>query len=178
MPRVARATLVSLMIVFLWSPAAAQTEANGIRALVSDGQKVVIIDEQGNVVEGRISSIRADGLQLSTDAGTTHVSYREIVRIDRPRDTLLNGTLTGLGVGAAFGFVAVALDGCASFFGCPQTAEFVGVSLIMGGFGSAIGAAFDALIRRDREIYRRGRGTSVAPIVAPGVRAVAVSVSW
>ena len=177
MPRI-RIALLTLTIVPLWSPAWAQTDADRIRALVKDGQKVVITDDQGRVVRGRISSIHANGLQLVADGRTTDVGYPDIVRIDHPPDMLWDGALNGLGVGAGFGLIAVALNGCKGFFGCPTLGEYVVVSSFTGGLGSAIGLGIDALIRRDREIYRRGVRRTLAPVVAPGLRAAVVSVSW
>ena len=180
MSHMARAAILTLAIVPLWSSTAwAQTDADSIRALVKDGQKVVITDDQGRVIRGQISSLRADGLQLVADGQTTDVSYPDIVRIDRPPDRVRDGALNGFLVGAGFGVISMALDDCEeSFFGCPGAGEYAIVALITGGLGSAIGLGIDALIRRDREIYRRGVRTTLAPVVAPGLRAARVSISW
>jgi hypothetical protein len=172
------AALLTLAFVLLWSPARAQTDGGRIPALVKEGQKVVITDDQGRVVSGRISSIRADGLELLADGETTDVRYPNVVRIDHPPDRLWNGALTGFGVGAGLGVLVVASDDCSSFFGCPEAVDYLAGSVLIGGIGSAIGTVIDALIRQDREIYRRRPRATLAPVVAPGLKAALVSVWW
>ena len=62
----------------------------------------------------------------------------------------------------------------------PTAGDYVTATLILGGLGTAVGVGIDALIRRDREIYRRGGGarTTVAPALGRSVRGVVVSVTW
>jgi len=114
------------------------------------------------------------------------VPFARIVRIDRPGDSLANGALIGFGVGTALGLAAMAVDNrtdCAQveLYCFNLTAgEYVTATLILGGLGTAVGVGIDALIRRDREIYRRGGGarTTVAPALGRSVRGVVVSVTW
>jgi len=75
-------------------------EAEEIRRRVRVGQKVSITDDQGRQVEGRISTLSADGLTLVSRRDSTDIPYDRIVRVDRPRDGLGNGAVWGLGVGA------------------------------------------------------------------------------
>jgi hypothetical protein len=162
-------------------------EAERIRASVKDGQRVVVTDDQGREFAGKIAEIGADTLRLLVGTQPTAVRFASIVRIDRPHDTLANGALIGLGVGAAFGLTAVALEDArecnpAAFFDCsdPSLAGYVIIPLMTGGLGSAIGVGIDALIRRDRTIYRRGDHvrTTLRPIAGHGVRGVVAAVSW
>jgi hypothetical protein len=98
---------VVLAILFASSPALAQTDTEKIRARVKHGQKVSITDDQGQEIKGRISTMTADGLTILVDGGSADVPYDRIVRIDRPNDSLANGALIGLGVGAALGLARV-----------------------------------------------------------------------
>ena len=182
-PLTTRATLLALVLASLAIPAWAQTDGERIRARIRDGQKIVITDDQGREITGRITNLGADSVQILANGQATDVGYGQILRIDRPPDTLANGALTGLGVGAAFGLVSLVVEhaGCdrQEFLGCPEPLAYLVIPAITGGLGSAIGVGIDALIRRDREIYRRSTArATVAPVMTRGLRGAVVSVSW
>jgi hypothetical protein len=168
--------------------AAAQTEGGDIRARVKEGQKVSITDDQGRELNGRITTLAADTLTVTPDrAPRVMVPYTQIVRIDRPHDTLANGALIGFGTGAALGFAAIAADDArscdpAAFFDCsdPSGAGYMVGTLLAGALGTAVGVGVDALIHRDRGIYRRGGTARVAlsPVLARGTRSAVLSLSW
>ncbi len=65
--------------------AAAQTDADAIQALVKNGQNVSITTESDGSV-GRIGTMTADTLSITTRRERTTVPYRQIVRIGRPPD--------------------------------------------------------------------------------------------
>ena len=109
----------------------------------------------------------------------TGVPDERIVRIDRPHDGKLDGTLIGLGVGAGLGLIAAAAtdDSC---LGCPDRG-FVALaaSSMLGGLGAAFGFGLDAAIRRETNIYRRPSATlSLSPTLGRSRRGVAIAVSW
>ena len=89
--------------------------------------------------------------------------------------------MIGLGTGAAFGLLgrplARRLD---EDYYLLRSRFVIGSALVFGGIGAGIGVGVDALIRRERVIYRRdGRPqTRVAPVVGPGVGGAVVSVTW
>ena len=89
---------------------AASPDADKIRRRVKDGQKIVVTDDQGRTLSGRIGELRPDALMLLVGRDTTKVPYDRIVSIDRPRDRLWDGALVGLVVGAGIGAVAAASD--------------------------------------------------------------------
>lgn len=176
-----------LAILSVPSHALAQAGAERIPALVNPGQEVSITDDRGQAFHGRIDAVTIDGLDLLVDGKKASVPYVRIAKIDRPRDSLVNGTLIGLGVGAGVGVAIVAdwRSGChPAFLGgisCPgqsAAADAVGAAFF-GAFGAAIGLASDALNRSGRQIYRRGgvRAT-VAPAVGGGVRGAVATVRW
>ena len=170
------------------APAAStQENAEEIRRVVKAGHKVSILDDQGREVTGRIGELTADAVTLLVGSERTDVPYNRILRIDRPHDGLSNGAMIGFGIGAALGFAAVLSeenDDCdpSPFFGCgdPTAAAYVVAPLFVGGIGAGVGVAVDALIRRDRNLYRRPGVTavSVSPALGRGRRGIAVAVSW
>ena len=189
-PIVRACAFVGVVLLLTPGHASAQTEADDIRAQVKEGQKVSITDDQGYEFNGRITAITADALTVtSKEAPPMVVPYAQIVRIDRPHDTLANGALIGFGVGAALGFGLMAaedLESCEPDFGwfsdCsdPTAVGYVASTLVGGALGTAVGVAFDAMIRRDRGIYRRGERAQVglSPVLARGRRGAVLSMSW
>jgi hypothetical protein len=178
---------VALAVLFASSPCLARTDGENIRTRVKDGQRVSITDESGQVFNGTIGAITADGLSIQADGKSADVRFDRIVRIDRPNDGLANGALIGLGTGAAIGLAALAAEDhrdCdpMAFYDCsdPAAGGYVAVTLLGAGLGTAIGVGVDALIHHKREIYRRGDGTHVtaAPAFGHGVRGAVVSVTW
>jgi hypothetical protein len=177
------------MLVAYWVPAGAQTEAETIRSILREGQKVSVTDDGGRELDGRIVSLGVSTLSLQHDrTKQTEIPYGDVLRIDRPRDGLSNGALIGLGVGAAFGLTAWAVDRDPGpcdpdgWWECspPGTTEYVAATLVTAGLGAAIGVGVDALIRRERNLYRRGQATRITlvPTLAAYVRGVSVSISW
>ena len=178
---------VALAVLFASSPCLAQTDVENIRSRVKDGQKVSVTDDSGQVFNGRVGAITAEGLRIQADGKNADVRFDRIVRIDRPHDGLANGALIGLGAGAAFGLVTIAVEDnrdCdpLGFYSCsgPTAGSYVPGTLLGAGLGTAIGVGVDALIHRKREIYRRAGGTHVtaAPAFGHGVRGAVVSVTW
>jgi hypothetical protein len=187
-PIVRACAFVAIVLLLTPGHASAQTEADDIRARVKERQKVSITDDQGREVNGMIITIAADTLTLTRDkAPYVVVPYAQIARIDRPHDTLANGALIGFGVGAALGFGLIAADDLEScenpdWWGCsdPTGVSYVASTLLGGALGTAVGVGVDALIRRDRGIYRRGERAQVglSPVLARGRRGAVLSMSW
>ena len=169
---------LGLATCLLASPAFAQTEGPGVSGLVKQGQTIDVIDDQGQESRGKVRSLSSSILTLDRNGTSTEIPFDRIAQIARPTDGLGNGALIGLGAGVAFGLLAstVGTDDC-----LPCGAGFVvGSALVAGGIGAGIGVGVDALIRRDRVIYRRDtrRQTRVAPVLGRGVAGAVVSVNW
>jgi hypothetical protein len=178
---------VALAVLFASSPCLAQTDVESIRTRVKDGQKVSVTDDGGQVFNGRISAITADGLSMQVGGKSADVRFDRIVRIDRPNDGLANGALIGLGVGAALGLATIAAEDhrdCEplAMFDCsnPTAGGYAAVTLLGAGLGTAIGVGVDALIHHKREIYSRvgGAHAVIAPAIGRGVRGAAVTLTW
>ena len=161
---------------------AASPDADTIRRRVKDGQKIVVTDDQGRTLSGRIGELSPDALMLLVGRDTTKVPYDRIVSIDRPRDRLWDGALVGLVVGAGIGLAgAVAAASDDPNWGSPSPAHVALVAPpMLGGIGAAIGVGVDAAIRRDSNLYRRTGSTriSLSPALGPRHRSVAISVRW
>ncbi len=168
--------------------ATGESDAEAIRRRVAEGQQVWITDDEGREWRGRIQVLAHDMLTLVLkDRRQKGVPYGNIIRIDRPHDSLANGALIGFAAGAGLGLVAVISEEnaeCqpAGFFSCgdPPAGAYLAAPLILGGLGSAVGVAIDALIRRDPNLYRRGgeRRVTLAPAIKHGVRGFSMSVRW
>jgi hypothetical protein len=178
-----RARLV-LAASLLASPAFAQSDGASMRTLVKLGQTLEVIDDQGQEVRGRVRSLSADALTLDRKGTQTEIPFQRITQIARPNDNLANGALIGLGAGVAFGLVGatVGTDDCDEvYYECYGGPRFIAAAaLVFGAIGAGIGVGVDALIHRERVIYRRDgrRQTRVAPVVGPGVGGAVVSVTW
>ena len=91
--------------------------------------------------------------------------------------------MIGLGAGVAFGLLGstVGTDDCDGYYGyyC-GTGWVIGSAVVFGAIGVGVGVGVDALIRRDRVIYRRDgrRQTRVAPVLGAGVAGAMVSMTW
>ena len=162
--------------------ASAQTDAAEIRRRVEDGQKIVIVDDQGRELKGRIAGLRADALTLLVARHRTDVPYDRIVRIDRPRDGVWEGALIGLGIGAGLGLIgALAAATDDSGWGSPNPADVARIApLVFGGIGAGIGLGLDAAIRHETNLYQRQGATriSLSPALGRSRGSVAILVSW
>jgi hypothetical protein len=151
--------------------------------VVRKGQTVEVIDDEGREITGKVSLVSQAALHLVRDGTATEIAFARITQIARPTDSLANGALIGLAAGAAFGVLGatVGTDDCDDYFApCFEGPRYViGSALIFGGIGAGIGVGIDALIRRNRVVYRRDGPTAhVVPVVGRGAKAVVVSLRW
>jgi hypothetical protein len=173
-----------LGVLIAASSAAAQTEYGRLFYLLKIRQEVVIIDEDGRKLRGRVADLSTDRLELATRRGHVDILYNRIVTIDRPSDGLRNGAILGATTAATIGLIGLAVNdtACRTHFRCESNAQWSWPWAIGGGaaFGAVVGAAVDAVTRHARVIYRRGTGvqTTFRPTVGRGVRGAVVSLRW
>jgi hypothetical protein len=155
--------------------------------VVRKGQTVEVIDDEGREITGKVSLVSQAALHLVRDGTAMEIPFARITQIARPTDSLADGALIGLAAGAAFGVVAAT----AGTTDCDESSEYwgpcfggprfiIGSALIFGGIGAGIGVGIDALIRRNRVVYRRDTGFTarVVPIVGRGRTGAAMTIRW
>ena len=182
------ATYSIVFAVAISVPAHAQSPEGAINAAVKDGEKVRIAAEGGREFRGRIVARGPHGLTVANRAERTDVPYEQITRIDRQADSLLNGTLIGLGIGVGLGVIAEMNEnnysrdpfcGMGFFENCSDDSS--GRYLVFWSAGGMlIGAGIDALIHRPKTIYRRAGDARVvfAPAVGRGGAGARLAVRW
>ncbi len=107
--------------------------------------------ERAQTVRGRLESATEDKLTLRLPDGKQRtVDASQVVRIHRiHKDSIANGALIGLGVGAAAGAIAGAAQD-------PERTDLTrsGSALIFGSLGAAIGAGIGAIADSAKIEYR------------------------
>ena len=175
------ATRALILLLFFCGAAQAQTTAaDEIRKVVKPGQHLGVTDQGGQEVKGRVVDLGPDSFALQTKGQRRDLRYAETVRIDR-MDSLRNGALFGLMVGAGLGVALVGDSGCDPVaFGCadPSAGNYLATALVFGGVGAAVGTGIDALIGGTRTIYRRGGHVQVRPALHRTAAGAVISVNW
>jgi hypothetical protein len=181
-----RNSSVLFVVVFLMAmecSAQTATSFEQLQLLVKPGDSVYVTDSSGNTVKGRISQLSSTSFGLTVNGQRRDLLQTDVWQIRQWRnDSLKNGALIGLGVGAGLGTVGAI--GCWSAEGESCGAAAVGLIGLAGGIGAAIGVGLDALIPAKQTIYQnytsnRTSGTfRVAPIVNRKDKGIKVAFSF
>jgi len=166
--------LALIALLATTAPAAAQTAASfeELPSVLRKGDLVTVTDDQGRRLGGRILDLSPSGLSLEYTGARIDLGADQVASIRHRRfDSLQNGTLIGVGIGAIPGF----LLGAAAW----ESGGF-GYAMALGlGVGGGIGALVDASIRESRVVYRPTGAArqrwAVAPLLSAHRRGVAVS---
>src|SRR5688572_28043798 len=160
---------IAALIILVASTAEAQELAgtfDQLRVLVKPGDTLTVVDDSGQRVEGKVSSLSASALSLMVSGTPRQFLSTEVNTIEkRGPDSVKNGALIGLAIGAGIGtagmvaLVATAEDDVVGFMA-------VGV-LMYAGIGAGIGTRIDSLIEGRRAIYAISGSARSALIVAP-----------
>jgi hypothetical protein len=177
--------VVILSALALPVSAAAQEPAASLEELtrwVRIGDSVTVTDGGGRKVAGRIAGLKPESIALAVDAAVREFPQADVLAITRrEHDSLRNGALIGMGVGAGFFVLAVTADG-----GCPYYEDCAALltmgTLFYAGLGAGIGAGIDALVPgRQSVIYRRPPGkphVRLSPRFAPARQGLLLSVTF
>lgn len=187
-----------LTAALLPSNARAQTATQSfteLQGMLRRGQMVVVTDESGRETQGKLAELSVSSLVIFTkekthdsrgmehETWTAKQSFAEgAIKEIRRRDSLGNGALIGLAVGAIPAVVAAVVFGgaCANEGGsCP--AYSVGLPALFAGAGAAIGAGVDAMIGRHKVVYvspPRTRALTFSPVFGRDRQGVLVSVRF
>jgi hypothetical protein len=178
--RTFRAATLSAAMVAAAANAGAQGIASNfteLRLLVRPGDRITVTGSNG-AITGTLARLSSSVLVLDAGRQTVELRESDVTAIRQRRsDSLQNGALIGLGVGAGLFLAAVAgaddldLSGWAA----------IG-ALECAGLGAGIGAGVDALITRRQVIYERASGqearVSVSLVATPGRRGVRASIRF
>jgi len=176
------APLAAVLIVLVPVVATAQEPVKSFDQLntrLKVGDTIWVTDAQGREVKGRIAELNAASLTLEHGSAGRSFAPADVGRVRlRVDDSVLTGTLIGLGTGLAAG-AAILGQGD----GDPTSLGIVAAALLFGGIGAAVGAGIDGLIHGKRDVYRApGESGSVrltlAPVITPRTKGVAMSCSF
>ena len=165
-------SIAAILTSILWaSPARAQPDFSGLK--VKPGDFVYVTESSGVVVGGPLtrilpSALTIDGHEFKPAPG---------LKIERLGDSLRNGTLIGMAVGAGLAAVTGG-QGCASSRDCPRGAIFVGAVAFYG----AVGAFIDWRHKGRTVIYDAPLvatpSVRITPEVTPSRKALRVALSF
>lgn len=168
-------TFVALMGLSATSSLYAQGsgDAGALPEKLKPGDSVTLsLDD--TVIRGKLLAIETDKLVVRTGSGQIEVPLTAVNEVRRKRMGILLGTIIGAGAAVA---PAWALSSRFANEGQGATAP----ALLIIGSGAAIGAGIDALLNRNRIVYRR-KGTrsqvSLAPAIGTKHAGLQVSVNW
>ena len=146
-----------------------------LRVLVKPGDTVSITDSAGLRVRGRLTDISPTSLGVDVSGKRREFLQLDIDRIARKGDdSLANGALIGLAIGAGLGAAVLGTvdDG-------PGAGWVAFASVLYGGIGAGIGVGVDALVRGERVIFaaprRSASAVDISPILGHRRKGLAVS---
>jgi hypothetical protein len=155
---------LAVSVMLAPSPAPAQTVASSFEELplvLKKGRTVVVTEASGRQIKGTVADVSTSSLVILIPEARTFADGT-VTEIRGP-DTLRNGALTGLGVGAGAGLAMVAAM-CADGPDCGPSVQVVGVG---AGIGAAIGAGVDALLNNRGKVLYRSRQQTFSLTISP-----------
>jgi hypothetical protein len=137
---------------------------------------VRITDVAGNAFRGRLVRLTDTSLQIRADSELLTFEEPGIRKLEVYRsDSVLNGTLIGVAVGAG-GALAVAYG-----LDRNEADEYAGVVALYAGMGAALGAGIDALIRgRHTVLLAEPHAPTVSfePVLTPHAKGMRVALKF
>jgi hypothetical protein len=165
-------TFAATLAVLLWaSSASAQSDFSGLAA--KPGDYIHVTDPSGIEVSGRVSSVSPLALAI----GKYEFKPQPELKIERSGDSLWNGALIGMAVGAVTGLLGGG-EGCVGRDPCHLGAIVAGSIAFYG----AAGAFIDWRHKGRTVIYKGARvaepSVRIAPEVTPHRKTLGVSLSF
>jgi hypothetical protein len=188
----ARTGTVVLVVMGLLATAAAtsaqdaSTSFEALAGRIHVGQEIWVTDTTGREVRGRLERLSSEGLVLRID-GLETFDAADVRRVRaRARDSLKNGTLIGLGIGAGLGAAwcigAIADDSGELDAGVECAEGFT----VFPGLGALIGLAVDAVtpgklhvVYQASSLREASRASvMIVPVVSAHAKGVVVSLTF
>jgi hypothetical protein len=169
----------ALVVLGLCVAAPAASAAQGIaatfqelRLLVRPGDTVTVTDVSGQEVSGKVTDLSASSLALTANNQVREWREAEVATIKQRRgDSLANGALIGLAIGASVTAIGIAVwvNSDTYYEGEASAGEAVVVTALYGGLGAAIGTGIDALITRRQVVFEKRAASGVTFQFAPSL---------
>ena len=164
--------VVALSLLMLAGYAEAQDAGASLVELLQSGELrpgdgVYVTDGAGQRIKGRISDVSSTGLVLIGGQDRWTLASSDVRQIER-EDSVANGILIGVGVGAGLGVWS-----CGD--GCYQGAKQV---LLYSALGLGIGWGIDAVMRKT--LYRAPASArlTVSPVLSTERAGAQMSLRW
>jgi len=183
------AGLATLFATVLWVPAMAAAQEpvksfDQLNTRLKPGDVVWLTDAEGREIKGTIRGLAPGSLRLEAEGAAREYPMSRVQTIRaRRKDSLKNGVL----IGAVAGFAG----GAASCLANPQCSGdeaaagvTIGLAIVGAAAGVGIGAAIDAAVKGPKLVVYQRSGTgaqarfSIAPLIAPHAKGVAVSFAF
>lgn len=151
-----------------------------LRMLVKPGDTVLVNDASGRGLRGRIVSLSSSSLRIDVN-GILHDFAQNDVRVIRQhrRDPLSNGATIGALIGAGFATAAI-ISFCRNDECGPGAA--VWIVGVYAAIGAGAGVGVDALIVREKTIFRAAQPGSarlrLEPLIRRGTKSLSVILSF
>jgi hypothetical protein len=160
----------ALIVALLPAPVFAQSDFSGLK--VAPGDVIYVTNSAGTVVSGPLTTISPSALTIDSH----EFKPAPGLKIERRGDSLKNGTLIGLAVGAGLAAMVASLGDCVAVE-CTKGASLLAPVAVYG----AIGAFIDWRRKGRTLIYDGGvaqPSVRIAPEVTPTRKALSVTVSF
>ena len=158
---------------------ASTVQAQAIRA--KEGDRVSMTDTAGRQAEGVVRGVGPSALTVLVNGREEQWMLAETREIWKRGDSLRNGVLYGMLIGAGAGLLGgYGVAAPIANEGGDAGVAFLGMTALGVGGGAAIGAAFDAM-RKGRTLIHRRPGAAtlrVTPAVSRHVRGLQVAVRF
>lgn len=163
MKATARAAAAAILLAAATASVGAQTPTSDFAAAathVKAGDKVVVTDQQGREISGRLEVLSARSITVLTQEDRREIQAPEVRAIEGSGDPIFNGALIGAAITAPAAWFCYKL--CDNFGAKGAIGEMI--------FGTALGALIDKIYDRT-PIY-------VSPVAGPSSAGVAISVAF
>ena len=169
---------VILLLILSAAPSAARAQPAAssfeeLRPMLRNGQTIVVTDTTGQRITGKVRDVSTSPPSLVIAVPAPRTFRAESIAEIRTTDRVINGALIGAGVGTGLAVWDYLID--------PSEPGNGAIFAVAIGLGTAIGAGIDALIDRQRVLYRSGtqKGSlTIAPIAGRARRGIQVAVRF